>query len=266
MSWCFHTDAHTMRSEDSAQTTRLDHVLSHPSLDALPEVSFGGGGRRARFICGYLNCNQRFAPLFEALPPMLIVRRRADYGTVEAVDGTRHDLTEVPQDSSTWLATTLKFTVNEALAARPGNAAMLGRLTELMFVEIIREYMQQLSPRKRGWLAALRDPHVGKALRLLHENPMRQWTVDALAHEAAISRSALALRFTRLLGESPMKYLSGWRIHLARQMLRRGDNIQVIAERVGYESEPAFNRAFKKATGCPPATWRRAAAHASSEH
>jgi hypothetical protein len=171
-----HGDAHTMRSEDSAQTTRLDHVFSHPSLDALPEVSFGGGGRRARFICGYLNCNQRFAPLFEALPPMLIVRRRADYGTVEAVDGTRHDLTEVPQDSSTWLATTLKFTVNEALAARPGNAAMLGRLTELMFVEIIREYMQQLSPRKRGWLAALRDPHVGKALRLLHENPMRQCT------------------------------------------------------------------------------------------
>jgi AraC-like DNA-binding protein len=263
-----HGHSHTMRSEDSAQTTRLDHVLSHPSPDALPQVSFGGGGRRARFICGYLNCNQRFAPLFEALPPILIVRRCGDYGTVEAVDGTtRRDVAGVPQESSTWLATTLQFTVNEALAARPGNAAMLGRLTELMFVEIIREYMQQLRPNEQGWLAALGDPHVGKALRLIHENPMRQWTVDGLAHEVATSRSALALRFTRLLGESPMKYLSGWRMHLAKQMLRdRGDNIQAIAERVGYESEPAFNRAFKKATGCPPATWRRTAALVSSEH
>ena len=214
-----------------------------------------------------MNCNQRFSPLFEALPPILIVRRRADYGTVEAVGGTRRDVTGVPQESSRWLATTLNFTVNEALAARPGNAAMLGRLTELMFVEIVREYMQQLSFRERGWLAALRDPHVGKALRLLHERPTRQWTVDALAHEVAISRSALAQRFTRLLGESPMKYLSAWRMHLAKQMLRdRGDNIQAIAERIGYESEPAFSRAFRKATGCPPTTWRRTAASASSEH
>jgi AraC-like DNA-binding protein len=172
----------------------------------------------------------------------------------------------MPEESSTWLATTLKFTVTEALAARPGNAAMLGRLTELMFVEIIREYMEQLSPDEHGWLAALRDPYVGKALRLVHEHPMRQWTVDALARDVAISRSALALRFSRLLGESPMKYLSGWRMHLAKQMLRDSDeNIQAIAERAGYESEPAFSRAFKKATGCPPATWRRAAARASSK-
>lgn len=261
-----HGHSHTMRSDDNARTTRLDHVLSRPSPDALPQVSFGGGGRRARLICGYLNCSQRFAPLFEALPPILIVRRRDDYAAVETVDGDSRNTAGVPQESSTWLATTLKFTVHEAVAARPGNAAMLGRLTELMFVEIIREYMQQLNANEHGWLAALRDPYVGKALRLIHENPMRQWTVDVLAHEVAASRSALAQRFTRLLGESPMKYLSGWRMHLAKQMLRdHGDNIQAIAERVGYESEPAFNRAFKKATGCPPATWRRAAAQASSE-
>jgi AraC-like DNA-binding protein len=262
-----HGHAHTMRSEDSAESIPLDHVLSRPSPDALPNVSLGGGGRRTRLICGYLNCNQRFAPLFEALPSMLIVRRRTDYGTVEAIDGAPCKAADVPQESSTWLATTLKFMVNEALVARPGNAAMVGRLTELMFVEIIREYMQQLNPRERGWLAALQDPYVGKALRFLHESPMRPWTVDVLAHEVAISRSGLAQRFTRLLGESPMKYLSEWRMHLAKQMLRdRGDNIQSIAERVGYESQPAFNRAFKKATGSPPAVWRRAAAHVSSEH
>ena len=142
-----HGHAHTMRSGDSADATPLDHVLSRPSPDALPNVTLGGGGRRTRFICGYLNCNQRFAPLFEALPSMLIVRRRTDYGTVEAVGGTPRDTADVPQESSTWLATMLKFTVNEALAARPGNAAMLGRLAELMFVEITRDYMQQLDPR-----------------------------------------------------------------------------------------------------------------------
>jgi AraC-like DNA-binding protein len=262
-----HGHAHTMRSEDGVPSTRLDHVLSRPSPDALPHVSLGGGGRRTRFICGYLNCNQRFAPLFDALPPMLIVRRRTHYGTVEAIDGAPRDISNVPRESRTWLATTLKFTASEALSARPGNAAMLGRLTELMFVEIIREYMQRLSRRERGWLAALKDPYVGRALRLLHESPMRPWTVDRLAHEVAISRSGLAQRFTHLLGESPMKYLSEWRIHLAKQMLRdRSDNVQAIAERIGYESEPAFNRAFKKATGSPPAVWRRAAAQASWEH
>ena len=262
-----HGHSHTMRSDDNARATRLDHVLSHPSPNALPQVSFGGGGRTARLICGYLNCNQRFAPLFEALPPILIVRNRDACAAVETVDDASRDLAEMPRESSRWLATTLKFTINEALAARPGNAAMLGRLTELMFVEIIREYMQQLSPNRQGWLVALRDRQVGEALRLIHQNPMRQWTVDALAREVATSRSALAERFTRLLGESPMRYLSGWRMHLAKQMLRdRDDNIQAIAERVGYESEPAFNRAFKKATGCPPAAWRRAAAYASSEH
>ncbi|MGE3509898.1 MAG: AraC family transcriptional regulator [Vicinamibacterales bacterium] len=261
-----HGQSHTMRSDEDAQTTRLDHVLSHPAPDALPQVSFGGGGRKARFICGYLNCNQRFAPLFDALPAMLVVRRRTDYRTVEALDGADREPAVVPQESSTWLATTLKFTINEATAARPGNAAMLGRLTELMFVEIVREYMQQLNSRDLGWLAALKDPHVGKALRLLHAEPTRQWTVDMLAHEVATSRSALAQRFTTLIGESPMKYLSGWRMHIAKQMLRdRTDNIQSIAERIGYDSEPAFNRAFKKATGCPPARWRRAAARASPE-
>ena len=261
-----HGQSHTMRSDEDAQTTRLDRVLSHPAPDALPQVSFGGGGRRARFICGYLNCNQRFAPFFDALPAILVVRRRTNYTAVEAIEGADREPAAVPQESSTWLATTLKFTIKEATAARPGNAAMLARLTELMYVEIVREYMQQLNTRERGWLAALKDPHVGKALRLLHAEPTRQWTVDMLAHEVATSRSALAQRFTSLIGESPMKYLSGWRMHIAKQMLRdRTDNIQSIAERIGYDSEPAFNRAFKKATGCPPARWRRAAARASSE-
>lgn len=262
-----HGQCHTMRSDEAAQTTPLGHVLSQPSPDALPQVSFGGGGPTTRFICGYFNCDQRFAPLFDALPGMLIVRRRGRYAALEAIDGGGRTRAVVPQESSRWLATTLAFTINEALAARPGNAAMLGRLAELMFVEIVREYMQQLSSGERGWLAGLKDPHVGKALRRLHDAPMRQWTVDDLAREVATSRSALAQRFTQLVGQSPMKYLAGWRMQLAKQMLRdRTDTIQVIAERIGYESEPAFNRAFKKATGWPPGAWRRAAADVSFEH
>jgi AraC-like DNA-binding protein len=259
-----HGQSHTMRSDERAQTTRLDHVLSQRSPDGLPQVSLGGGGRATRLICGYLNCNQRFAPLFDALPEVLVVRRRSAYGFVETGSDARSS--GLPSGTSRWLATSVAFTIDEAVAARPGNAAMLGRLTELMFVEIVREYMQQLGARERGWLAALRDPHVGHALRLLHQQPVRPWTVGLLAREVAMSRSALAQRFTILLGESPMRYLSGWRMHLAKQMLRdRSENIQSIAARIGYESEPAFNRAFKKATGCPPAAWRKAAAHAAAE-
>ena len=118
--------------------------------------------------------------------------------------------------------------------------------------------MQQLPADHGGWLAGLNDPQVGKVLRLLHADPMRNWTVEELAREAAISRSALAERFTDLVGEAPMRYLANWRMQLARQMLREGPTVQEVATRVGYESEAAFNRAFKRATGSPPARWRKA--------
>jgi AraC-like DNA-binding protein len=161
----------------------------------------------------------------------------------------------------------VRYTVSEALASRPGNAVMLGRLTELMFVEIVREYLQQSAPRERNWLAAVRDPCVGKALRLLHASPTRQWTVDVLAHEVGVSRSGLAQRFSGVVGASPMKYLAEWRMHLAKQLLRdREHSIQGIAERIGYESPPAFNRAFKKSTGSPPSVWRRTAGQGSSKY
>ncbi len=251
-------DQHTMRSQAGAITTPLTSLFPPGRNDEPPLLSYGGGGKTTRFVCGYLNCDQRFSPLVEGLPTMLMVRGRDDYSTIEAVDARGVRPTAVPQGSGTWLGTTLKFTINEARTARPGNAAMLGRLTELMFVEILREYIQRLPPEHGGWLAALNDPHVGKALRLLHASPGRDWTVEELAREAAVSRSALAQRFTELVGESPMRYLANWRMQLAKQMLRDGtSNIQEVATRVGYDSEAAFNRAFKRATGAPPATWRR---------
>lgn len=256
-----HGESHTMCSHVGTKATAMNAVFSHSSPDATPQVAFGGGGTKSRFICGYLNCDQRFNPLVSALPTMLVVRSSNDYAAVEAVDHNGTHPAQVPQGSGTWLSTTLKFTIHEARAARPGNAAMLGRLTELMFVEILRQYMQQLPAGQRGWLAGLNDLHVGKVLRLMHANPAHDWTVTELAREAAISRSALAERFTELIGESPMRYLAGWRVQLAKQLLREGDSgIAEIAARVGYESEAAFNRAFKRNAGFPPAAWRKRAA------
>jgi AraC family transcriptional regulator, alkane utilization regulator len=250
-------DQHTMRSHGAATPTPLASIFSPGGYDEPPQLSYGGGGRTSRFVCGYLNCDQRFGPLVEALPTMLLVRSRDDYSAIDAVDASGSRPTVVPQGSGTWLGTTLKFTINEARAARPGNAAMLGRLTELMFVEILREYMHRLPANQGGWLAGVNDAHVGKALRLLHANPTRNWTVGELARESAISRSALAERFTELVGDAPIRYLANWRMQLAKQLLREGAHVQEVATRVGYESEAAFNRAFKRATGSPPAAWRR---------
>lgn len=254
-----HGERHMMRSHAEAQPIPLGSVFSQGSPDGLPQVTFGGGGKKSRFICGYLNCDQKFNPMAKSLPTMLLVRSRDEYA-VEAIDKDGAKPAHVTGGSRTWLGTTLKFTISEAKMARPGNAAMLGRLTELMFVEILRQYMQQLPEGQGGWLAGLNDAFVGKALRLIHANPERNWTVSELAREAATSRSVLAQRFTELVGESPMRYLAAWRIQVAKQMLR--DEAGAIAEvsaRVGYESEAAFNRAFKRATGSPPASWRKKA-------
>jgi AraC family transcriptional regulator, alkane utilization regulator len=176
--------------------------------DEPPLLSYGGGGLSSRFVCGYLNYDQRFTPLVEALPTILAVRARDDYSIIDAVDAAGRHPMPVPPGSGTWLGTTLKFTISEARVARPGNAAMLGRLTELMFVEIIREYMHRLPASQGGWLAGLNDDSVGKALRLLHTNPGREWTVDDLAREAAVSRSVLAQRVTEL---SATRQCATWR-------------------------------------------------------
>jgi AraC-like DNA-binding protein len=251
-------DQHTMRSLGATGTIPITAVFTRGKEDETPRLAYGGGGQTSRFVCGYLNCDQRFSPLVASLPTMLVVRARDDYSSIEAVDAAGSHPTIVPEGSGTWLGTTLKFTISEARAARPGNAAMLGRLTELMFVEILREYMHRLGTDQGGWLGGLNDPHVGKALALMHKDPVRDWTVDDLAREVAVSRSVLAQRFTELVGETPMRYLANWRMQLAKQLMREGaGNIQDVATRVGYESEAAFNRAVKRSTGSPPAAWRR---------
>jgi AraC-like DNA-binding protein/alpha-D-ribose 1-methylphosphonate 5-triphosphate synthase subunit PhnG len=200
----------------------------------------GGGGAVTRFVCGYLALSRAtFRPLFQSLPSLLCVR---------IGDGPAAAL----------LRELFQAGVRESAALRPGGGSVLAKVAELLFMEALRRHVERLPPGGSGWLAGVRDAHVGRALALLHNDPARSWTVDALAHNVALSRSALAERFTAMVGESPMQYLTRWRLALAAQSLRGGrDPIARIAERSGYESEAAFSRAFKREFGKPPASWRK---------
>ncbi|MCC7243310.1 MAG: AraC family transcriptional regulator [Acidobacteria bacterium] len=231
------------------------HVLaSAPGLRATPDLAMyarssaplplvfergGGGPQEARVICGFLGCDDRpFNPLLDALPRMLHV------SSAVAGDG--------------WIRTLLMTAVEESRGGRPGAENILSRLSELMFVETIRRYLERL-PEQAGWLAGLRDALVGRALAAIHAAPGEPWTVDRLARRVGASRSVLAERFAALVGQPPMHYLTMWRMQLASRQLLGGAPIAEVAPAVGYESEAAFSRAFKKIVGQAPATWRRSA-------
>jgi transcriptional regulator GlxA family with amidase domain len=162
------------------------------------------------------------------------------------------------QREAEWWHASLRYLISETAAPGPGNRAVLARLAETLFVEVLRWQFRNAAQGHGGWLAGLHDPHVGRVISLLHALPDRPWTVDELAKEAAMSRAALAKRFVELVGQSPIQYLAGWRMHLARDLLRESTlGIGEIAGRVGYDSEAAFNRAFRRLVGSPPATWRQ---------
>jgi AraC family transcriptional regulator, alkane utilization regulator len=204
------------------------------------EWKAGRTGDETRIVCGYLACDRRLAePILLSLPRLLKVRLR-DGGT------------------AAWVRSSIGYSVAESAAQRPGSAMVLARLSEVLFAEAVRHHMDTLLPDAPGWLAALRDRYVGRALALLHEDPAHPWTVEKLARKVGLSRSALGQRFTELIGSPPMQYLTRWRTSLAARQLRDSDvPIIRVATEVGYESEAAFNRAFKREFGLPPATWRR---------
>ena len=199
----------------------------------------GGGTERAHVVCGFLGCDSRpFNPLLESLPRILHVRS----------SNTAR---------SSWIDEFTRFAVLEAKVKRAGGNGILAKLGELMFVELVRNYVEALPEESNGWLAGLRDRHVGRALSLLHEQPTADWTLDRLAKEVGVSRSSLAERFTNFVGTPPMQYLQKWRLQMAASRLSEGiSNIATIAAEIGYESEAAFSRAFKKTVGVPPAEWR----------
>lgn len=202
-------------------------------------VQDGGGNERTRFVCGYLGCDARpFNPLLATLPPVLVVSR--------------------PQDESNWIIDILRLALSEGSSRRAGGETILAKLSELMFVEVLRRYLAAQPTDSRGWLSGLRDPHIGEALRLLHSRPAEDWTLDRLAHAVGLSRTIFVSRFSHYVEMPPMQYLARWRLQLAARLLERPSaSIAQAAAEVGYESEAAFNRAFKKAVGVPPGTWRK---------
>jgi AraC-like DNA-binding protein len=194
-------------------------------------------------VCGFVACDTRpFNPLVNALPPVMHLRAG---------------------DLGPWTTQLLDQAVAESREHRAGSAAVLERASEFVFVDAARRYLDGLPPGSAGWLGALRDRHVGQAIRLLHERPAEPWSVEALSHQVGLSRSTLHERFVELTGQAPMQYLANWRMQLGASLLRQGQaKVATIAQDVGYESEAAFARAFKRMTGQPPATWRRAQAAA----
>ena len=191
-------------------------------------------------ICGYLGHDgAEENPLISTLPPLL---------KLDAEQG----------GAAQWIRSTFQYAAEEVAAGRPGSETVLAKLSELLFVEAVRRYAQALPLGQTGWLAGLRDPYVARALALLHHDINRPWNVDDLSREVGLSRSALADRFTGLIGVPPMHYVASWRMQIATQKLRNTNaSLAQVADSVGYGSEAAFSRSFKKAFGTAPATWRR---------
>jgi AraC-like DNA-binding protein len=233
-------DPHLMGSDLSLPPVSGRDIIHPPKDGGLYSINHGGAGKRTRVICGFLGCaSAKDNPVISTLPPLL-------------------KLSVEQAGAAEWIRSTFQYAAEEVSAGRPGSETMLAKLSELLFVEAVRRYAESLPDGQTGWLAGLREPYVARALALLHRDITRRWTVDDLGREVGLSRSALADRFIRLIGVPPMHYLTSWRMQVATQKLRTTSaSLAQIAEIVGYDSEAAFSRAFKKAIGAAPATWRR---------
>jgi AraC-like DNA-binding protein len=234
-----HGDAHILgngagKPVDSLKT--FANNLSH----GLKVARYGGGGELTKFVCGYMACDPSLSQIVLAgLPSMFVVNI-------------------VNDSAGQWLANSIQFSVREAGGPGTGSDVVLAKLSEVLFLETLRRFIQGLPDEQKGWLAGARDPVIGEALALLHKTPSRTWTIAKLAREVGVSRTRFAERFCHLLGEPPMSYLARWRLKLAAEILVSSNaNVSEIAAQVGYASEAAFNRAFKREFGCPPAQFRR---------
>jgi AraC-like DNA-binding protein len=234
-----HGDPHIIENGPPTATVDLAKELARIIAHGLKLATFGGGGEVTRFICGFMACDAQLSQVFlSGLPRVFKVSIRN-------------------HPSGKWLENSIRFSVEEADAARAGGDAVLAKLSEVLFVETLRSYISDLPAHQTGWLAGARDAEIGKTLALMHRDPAHPWTIVSLAKEAGLSRSVLAERFRRYLNESPMAYLTRWRLQLGAQMLiSTSYSVAQVASEVGYESEAAFNRAFKRQFSAPPARFR----------
>ena len=233
-------DTHVLGSDLQLAPVDAGSLVRPAPLGGMLTMAYEGGGKETRLMCGFLSCDKQLSrPFLDALPRLVRVPLGDDPGAA-------------------WLMSLLRRGAQENSAPGPGSGTLLAKLAELLFVEAMRRYIESLPEQQTGWLAGLRDRYVGRALSLMHEQPARDWTADELAERVGLSRSALAQRFADLLGQPPMQYLTRWRLTLAAAALRSSDRaIAQVAEEFGYESESAFNRAFKREFEMPPAAWRR---------
>jgi AraC-like DNA-binding protein len=234
-----HGDPHIIGNGLRVKTVDLESDLHQIFTQGLKLARTGGGGDVTKFVCGYMSCDPQLSRVFLAgLPAIFKVSIRDDA-------------------AGQWLENSIRFSVEEADASRAGGEAVLAKLSEVLFVETLRRYITELPPEQTGWLAGVRDPEIGRALALLHRKPAQPWTIADLAREVGLSRSVLAERFRHYLGEPPMSYLTRWRLQLGAQLLKSSSrSVAEIAAEVGYESEAAFNRAFKREYRLPPARFR----------
>jgi AraC-like DNA-binding protein len=243
-----HGDPHVMGNGSPVKPFDNELELQRIMSNGLNALRAGGGGEVTKYICGYMICDPQLSQMFlGGLPKVFTVNIRNDA-------------------AGQWLENSIRYSVGNASRSMPGGSAVLAKLSEVLFVETLRRYIAVLPAEQKGWLAGVRDPEVGKALALLHRNPAHPWTIAALASQAGISRSVLAERFRRYLSETPIAYLTRSRLQLGAQMLRStSSSVAQIAVEVGYESEPAFNRAFKREFGLPPARFRTESKLAASK-
>jgi len=233
-------DAHVVASAPGLRARPDLTMFARPTTPLPLMYELGGAGERSRIVCGFLGLDDRpFNPLLAALPPVI---------HLAAAEG---------QGMSVGLRALLQMAIAESGGARAGGENILARLSELMFVETVRRYLETLPEAERGWLAGLRDPVVGQALAAIHGAPAEPWTVESLARAVGHSRSVFAERFMAIMGQPPMQYLAMWRMQLASRRLADGAHVAEVAAAVGYDSEAAFSRAFKKLVGQSPAAWRR---------
>jgi AraC-like DNA-binding protein len=234
-----HNDTHHFGSDLTLAPVPAGEIVQPGRRGELARIVHGGGGAATRLVCGFLGTDMPFNPLMAALPKLL-----------------KLDLRTTPAGS--WIESSFRFAASEISAGRLGSTTVIAKLSELLFVEAVSRFVDSLSAEHRGWLAGLRDPHIGRSLALLHARPGEKWTAVTLAQEVGMSRSVFAERFTALVGQPPMQYLALWRMHMAAQRLREGGGgVATIGFEIGYESEAAFSRAFKRQFGASPAAWRR---------
>ena len=233
-------DVHTLASAPGIASVSA-HALIQPSDDGgLMRVVHGGGGEPTRLVCGFLGSELAYNPLIATLPKILKLDIR---------EGASRD----------WIEASVRFAADDLVRGGLASSGVMSRLSELLLVEAVRNYASSLSQDETGWLKGVTDPHIGRTLALIHGDIAKPWSADELAKAVALSRSAFMERFTTLIGMPPIRYLKTWRLLTARLQLRETQvTIGQLAHAVGYESEEAFSRAFKREFGLPPARWRAA--------